>query len=160
LVLGQEGVTFWDGVATGKRQPNLLIGQRNDARQGWVQKELESADFGDRRLDERFRVVMDDLSEQPSASIPTACGGWAETNAADRFFGSHRVDAEKVLAPHREATFKRIAEHEGARDWEEFRASQEAKALDPSAEEIRKRARPLEEKAITVGWTHTVLVAW
>jgi hypothetical protein len=33
-----------------------------------------------------------------------------------------------------------------ARDWEEFRVSQEAKALDPSAEEKRKRARPLEEK--------------
>jgi hypothetical protein len=170
--------------------------------QAWVEEELESANFGDRRLDKRFRVVMDDLSEKPSASIPTACGGWTETNAAYRFFGSHRVTAEKVLAPHREATLKRIAEHDvvllvqdtteldvtrpeewmkgagplndefrcgfylhplwaitpervplgtvkaeiWARDGEEFRASQEAKALDPSAEEKRKRARPLEEK--------------
>ena len=33
-----------------------------------------------------------------------------------------------------------------ARDLEEFRASQQAKALDPSAEEKRKRARPIDEK--------------
>lgn len=80
--------------------------------QGWVQEELESASLGDRRLDARFRIVMDDLSEKPSSSIPAACGGWTETCAAYRFFENSRVDASGVLEPHREATLKRIAEHD------------------------------------------------
>ncbi len=80
--------------------------------QTWVERELECASFGDQRLDARFRIVLDDLSEKPSVSIPTACGGWSETCAAYRFFKSKRVDAQKVLAPHRVATLKRIAEHD------------------------------------------------
>ena len=79
--------------------------------QAWVEQELESADFGDERLDARFQIVMDDLSQEPSASIPTACGGWNETPAAYRFFRSERVDCQQVLQPHREATLKRIGEH-------------------------------------------------
>ena len=47
--------------------------------QAWVQEELGAANLGDRRLDARFRIVMDDLSQKPSVSIPTACGGWTET---------------------------------------------------------------------------------
>lgn len=78
--------------------------------QAWVEKELESADFGDERLDARFRLVMDDLSEKASASIPMACGGWAETSAAYRFFDNGRVESKKVLQPHQEATLKRIQE--------------------------------------------------
>ena len=78
--------------------------------QAWVEKELESVDFGDERLDARFRLMMDDLSQKPSASVPTACGGWAETAAAYRFFDNERVDSEGVLQPHREATLNRIGE--------------------------------------------------
>ncbi len=79
--------------------------------QAWVEAELQSADFGDERLDARFQIVMDDLSQKPSASIPTACGGWAETIAAYRFFANKRVNSQRVLQPHREATLSRIAEH-------------------------------------------------
>jgi hypothetical protein len=202
LVHGREGVTFGDRVAAGMRWTSIRIGQRSDAMQAWIEEELESASFGDRRVASRFRVVMDALSKRPSTSIPTACGSWTATNGAYRFFGNRRVDAENVLAPHRESTLKRITEHDvvlliqdtteldltrpeermvgagplndesrwglyvhpllavtpervplgvidaniWARDSEEFRASQQAKLLDPSAEEKRKRARPIEEK--------------
>ena len=79
--------------------------------QAWVENELESADFGDERVDARFGIVMDELSQRPSASIPTACGGWTETMGAYRFFGNKRVTWQGVLKPHREATLLRIAEH-------------------------------------------------
>ena len=79
--------------------------------QAWVEQELGSATFGDKRLNARYQIVMDKLSQKPSASIPTACPGWKEANAAYRFFGNRRVQAEKILQPHREATLKRIAEH-------------------------------------------------
>ena len=170
--------------------------------QAWVGRELGSADLGDERLNARFRVVMDDLSQKPSASIPTACGGWAETFAAYRFFNNERVDSQRVLQPHREATLARIGQESvvlliqdttelevtrpqqqmkdagplndesrwgfydhpllaftperiplgvvhvdiWARDLEEFRANQQAKAQDPRAKDKRKKERSIEEK--------------
>jgi hypothetical protein len=111
LAFHGPGVTFGDEVSAGRWRAKIRVRQRSDAVQAWVEEELESAGFGDKRLDARFRILMDDLSEKPSASIPTACDGWTETCAAYRFFDNRRVDARKVLEPHREATLKRIAEH-------------------------------------------------
>jgi len=79
--------------------------------QGWVKEELKTAEFGDARLEARFQMVMDDLSQKPSVSIPAACRGWKETFAAYRFFGNRRVTAERVLQPHRRATLQRLAMH-------------------------------------------------
>jgi len=45
------------------------------------------------------------------ASIPSACGGWAETQAAYRFFGQDEVDWRDILAPHWNATQTRMAPH-------------------------------------------------
>ncbi|HEV3117695.1 MAG TPA: IS4 family transposase [Gemmataceae bacterium] len=76
----------------------------------WIANETQTADFGDERLDRRFAVVLESLSEKPSLSIPAACGGLAETTAAYRFFANERVDAAKVLQPHRDATVERVRE--------------------------------------------------
>ncbi|PRP70959.1 hypothetical protein BUE93_09300 [Chromobacterium amazonense] len=40
---------------------------------------MAGVDLGDRRLNCRLVKLLERLSEQPSASIPDACGGWAET---------------------------------------------------------------------------------
>lgn len=74
----------------------------------WVLEETQTADFNDRRLDARFRVVLSQLAERPVASIPAAAGGYAETAAAYRFFDNDRVDLPTVLAPHHEATRQRM----------------------------------------------------
>ncbi len=79
--------------------------------QGWVEEELKTADFGDVRLDIRFQMVMDDLSQKPSVSIPAACRGWTETFAAYRFFENPCVTYTGVLQPHRQATLQRMAMH-------------------------------------------------
>lgn len=79
--------------------------------QAWIASETRTADFGDERLDRRYALVLNDLSEKPSLSIPAACGGLAETTAAYRFFSNERVDAAKVLQPHRDATVQRVGEH-------------------------------------------------
>src|SRR5262249_1374956 len=47
----------------------------------------------------------------PPASTPAACHGWAETQAAYRFFDHQAVTAATVLQPHRDATLRRIAQH-------------------------------------------------
>ena len=50
--------------------------------QTWVEQELATAAFGDKRLDERFRVVVDRMSQKPSLKFPAACKGRAEIEAA------------------------------------------------------------------------------
>lgn len=74
----------------------------------WVLEETQTADFHDRRLDDRFRTILSHLAERPVASIPAACGGHAETAAAYRFFDNDKTDLPSVLAPHREATRQRM----------------------------------------------------
>lgn len=77
----------------------------------WVQEELASIALGDERLNKRSAVVLDRLASRPTASIPAACGGgWAETQAAYRFFDNEAATDGAILAPHREATIRRIAQ--------------------------------------------------
>ena len=80
--------------------------------QDWIELETHGADFGDERLDTRYQILLEQLSDKPSLSIPAACGGQAETAAAYRFFDNEKTTPAKVLAPHRNATLERIrAEH-------------------------------------------------
>jgi hypothetical protein len=74
----------------------------------WVREELSTADLGDQRLNERFRLILDRLSQKPSLKFPAACRGEAEIAAAYRFLDNGRVDEHKVLAPHGEATLQRV----------------------------------------------------
>lgn len=70
--------------------------------------------MGDERLDARYGVVLDQLWSNPTASIPAACGGWAETQAAYRFFSNEKVSETDVLMPHKERTIERIREQKVA----------------------------------------------
>lgn len=75
----------------------------------WIEEELATADLNDARLNRRFDEVLNALSGHLHASIPSACGGGsAETTAAYRFFDNDKVTFDGVLAPHIEATRKRI----------------------------------------------------
>jgi Transposase DNA-binding/Transposase Tn5 dimerisation domain len=80
--------------------------------QAWIEAETRGADFGDERLNRRYELLLDRLSDKPSLSIPAACQGWAETTAAYRFFDNAKTDAARVLKPHQDATIERIRAHE------------------------------------------------
>lgn len=75
----------------------------------WALEEMRTADFGDTRLDERVSKLLSDFGQRPTASIPAACGGHAETAAAYRFFDNDKVTFETVLQPHYAQTRQRIA---------------------------------------------------
>ena len=81
----------------------------------WIKDELVTAELGDKRLNERFAVILDAFAERPNVSIPTAAGsgaatgGHAEIEAAYRFFDNDKVTPEKILKPHYDATAKRCA---------------------------------------------------
>ena len=76
--------------------------------QQWVQDELATCDLGDARLDRRLGKLLDRLGSKPSLSIPAACRGRAEMEAAYRFFDNPRVAPAKILQPHRAATQVRM----------------------------------------------------
>lgn len=75
----------------------------------WVEDETQSADFGDVRLDKRYKRLIADIYDRSRNSLPAACGGWKETLAAYRFFDNENVNLEGVLASHYDATLERIS---------------------------------------------------
>lgn len=80
--------------------------------ENWISQELATVQLDDKRLNDRFGEVLRALSERPHVSIPAACGGYAETMAAYRFFENPKVTLEKILKPHRDAAEKRVGEQE------------------------------------------------
>jgi hypothetical protein len=78
----------------------------------WAVEELNEIDLGDERLNKRTHRIVEDLFDNASSSIPTACGGWAETQAAYRYFANDKVDWQKILDAHFERTAERIIEHQ------------------------------------------------
>ena len=78
----------------------------------WAEQEMKSVDLGDERLDARIAIVLSDLGNHPNESIPAACKGRAEMQAAYRFFDNDKVSFEKVLAPHIRQSLQRMAGHE------------------------------------------------
>ena len=75
----------------------------------WVKQEMQTVELHDQRLNARLAEVLNQLSQHPTASIPAACGGYAETAAAYRLFDNEKVAFENVLQPHIDATRVRIA---------------------------------------------------
>lgn len=76
----------------------------------WAEEEMASVHLGDERLDARVVLVLSALGNRPTVSIPAACGGRAEMQAAYRFFDNDKVTFDKVLQPHIERTRQRLAQ--------------------------------------------------
>jgi len=77
----------------------------------WAEEEFRGVDLGDRRRGRRAMRLVERLAERPTASIPGACSGWAETQAAYRFLSAEEYDWMDILEPHRQCTRARMAEH-------------------------------------------------
>jgi hypothetical protein len=75
----------------------------------WVIDEMKTVDLHDERLNRRLLCVLSQLAGRPSASLPAACGGYAELAAAYRFFDNDKVGFDAILQPHLEQTQARIA---------------------------------------------------
>ena len=79
---------------------------------GWAGTEFETIDLGDERRNKRAIRLVERLSAQPMASVPQACGDWADTMAAYRFFGNEAVDWRAILGAHTDCAMTRMAAHE------------------------------------------------
>src|SRR5664280_892647 len=78
----------------------------------WAATEFETLDLGDPRRKRRLINLAQDFSAKPTASIPQACGDWADTQAAYRFFANDQVDWKDILAAHIQSSVARMAEEE------------------------------------------------
>ena len=74
---------------------------------GWQEEELSTAALPDKRLARRLGRLLDQMSAAPGKPVPAACGDWAATKAAYRFFDNPRVTEHGVLAGHFTATAAR-----------------------------------------------------
>ncbi len=79
----------------------------------WQDDELVSAGLPDKRLVRRFSLLLDQMSAAPGQPVPAACGDWAATKAAYRFFDNPRITEHAMLAGHFAATAMRCATSEG-----------------------------------------------
>lgn len=67
--------------------------------------------LGDERRAQRLIKLVDDLSARPTASIPIASGGWAETKAAYRLLDNPALDWRELLEVHTQRTEERLQGH-------------------------------------------------
>jgi len=74
----------------------------------WVDEEFEALDLGDQRRDRRAKELLKRFAARPTASIPGACEGWAETIGAYRFLGNEEVEWTDMMRPHWERTTARM----------------------------------------------------
>ncbi|WP_240461969.1 transposase DNA-binding-containing protein [Burkholderia sp. Nafp2/4-1b] len=69
--------------------------------------EFKGIDPGDKRRNRRAILLAEQLSGNPTASIPPACGGWAET-AAYRSFAQDQLEWIDVVEPHWQSSTERM----------------------------------------------------
>lgn len=82
-----------------------------ETRLSWAEEEFKGVSLGDKRLDKRLVLLAEQLGATPTASIPAACGGWAETQAAYRFFDHEKIEWSDIMEPHRQCAIERMRPH-------------------------------------------------
>lgn len=79
----------------------------------WHDEELLEGALPDKRIERRLRRLLEQMSTAPGQPVPAACGDWAATKAAYRFFDNPRVTEHGVMSGHFAATSARCAASEG-----------------------------------------------
>src|SRR5512143_2533534 len=74
----------------------------------WARQEFEGLEVGDVRRTQRLIKLVDDLSAQPTGSIPLAGGGGPETKAAYRLLANPAVEWREILEVHTQRTVERM----------------------------------------------------
>ena len=79
----------------------------------WIDEELSGCEFADARLRDRFKILVERLSEGIGETIPMACQDWANTKAAYRFLSNERVSENEILSGHFQSTRDRFCATDG-----------------------------------------------
>jgi hypothetical protein len=76
--------------------------------QRWLGAEMRTLDLGDKRLNNRCRLILHRMCRHPNFKFNSACDGDSEMDGAYRFVHNHFVSEQGILAPHFAATQQRI----------------------------------------------------
>ena len=117
----------------------------------WAQEELGKADFGDKRLTNRFIQITSDIAAQPEASVPQACGSEAASKAAYRFLDNENVTPEAIRASHRDKTVERVKEYKTVL------AIQDTTSLSYAAHKATSGLGPIDRNGSNGLHVHSVL---
>ena len=74
----------------------------------WARHEFAGAQLPDQRLNERLCMIATAFAQQPTASIPQACGPGAGSKGAYRFFENERIAPHTIRQAHHRATLARV----------------------------------------------------
>lgn len=74
----------------------------------WANTEFDGIDLGDKRLNDRLVKITGQFLSSTESPINQACGGWADTKAAYRFFQNDNVDYNDIVGHHAQTTKKRF----------------------------------------------------
>ena len=74
----------------------------------WAISEFSGVDLGDKRLNDRLIKITGQLASSTESPINQACGGWADTKAAYRFFQNDNVDYKDIVDHHATVTKNRF----------------------------------------------------
>ncbi len=118
----------------------------------WAIEEYSTINLGDKRLDNRAKKILGQLSDNPEGSIPENCKSWSETKAVYRFFDSDLVSAKKVFKPHRLATLNRIKTHPVVL------LIQDTTSLNYSGQTKREDTGPLQQDNVRGIYLHPTFV--
>jgi transposase-like protein len=87
-------------------------GSEESSGENWGESEFRAVALGDRRLEQRWKRLAEDLAARPQAPSNHASEDWAATRAASRFCENAKGTAEKSFTAHRRNTGQRISTHE------------------------------------------------
>lgn len=112
---------------------------------------IGTVELADKRLEARFQTLVAALAAQPEQSLPQACGDWAHTLAAYRFFANPSVVPAAIRDGLARAT---VARCQGA---ERVLVVQDTTSLDYTPHRKTTGCGPLEHPAHTGLLVHTSL---
>jgi hypothetical protein len=70
----------------------------------WASRIASHAELADERLNTRLSTLLSTLAAKPLDSLPQACGGSSQAQAAYRFFANERIGPDDLLQPVVDAT--------------------------------------------------------
>ena len=80
-------------------------------------EELQGLDLGDKRRENRTRLIFEAWGSSPESSLPQIMESTAELEGAYRLFNNPRVDSDAVLSPHIACTWDRAKQSSEAGQW-------------------------------------------
>jgi hypothetical protein len=118
----------------------------------WASRIASYASLADERLNTRLATLLGTLAAKPLDSLPQACGGSSQAQAAYRFFANERIDPDDLLQPVVDAT------SDACRGLSTLLAVQDTSSLNFSTLTTTKELGPLNDSARARGLhMHTTL---